>query len=58
MTNRAQIREFYKKVLFFKPDFSNLGVNWRYVSHDKIQNFSSINLKLCLLGQKKQRHGL
>ena len=29
----------------------NLGVHWRYVSHDKIQNFSSISLNLCLLDQ-------
>ena len=38
--------------LFFKLDFSNLGVHWLYVSHDKIQNFNSISLKLCLLDQK------
>ena len=40
------------KFLFFELDFSNFGVNWRYVSHDKIPNFNSISLKLCLLDQK------
>ena len=57
MTNRAQIHEFYKKVkyrkfLFFKLEFSNFMVNWRCESYGKIQNFSSISLKLCLLGKK------
>ena len=63
MTNRTKINEFYKKVklrkfLFFKLDFSNLGVHWRYVIYDKIQNFNSISLKLCLLDKKTQGHGL
>ena len=41
-----------RKFLSFKPEISNLVVNLRYVSHDKIQNFSLISPKLCLLGQK------
>ena len=58
MPNRAQFREFYKKVKLrklssFKPGFSNLGSNLQYVIYDQIQNFSSISLTLCLLGQKK-----
>ena len=34
-------------------------VNWRYESYWKIQNFSSISLKLCLLtlGQKNRDMG-
>ena len=59
MTNRAHMNEFYKKVkerkfLFFKLEFSDFVANWRYESYGKIQNFSSISLKLCLLGQKTQ----
>ena len=57
MTNRAHMNEFYKKVkyrkfLFFKLEFSDFVANWRYESYGKMQNFSSISLKLCLLGQK------
>ena len=37
-------------LLSFKPEISNLVDN--YASHDKMQNFSSISPKLCLLGQK------
>ena len=49
--------ELYKKVklrkfLFFKLDFSILVDNQRCVSQGKIQNFSSISQKLCLLGEK------
>ena len=60
MTNRAHIHEFYKKVkwrkfLFFKLEFSNFMANWHYESYWKIQNFSSISLKLRLLDQKKHR---
>ena len=36
----------------FKLEFSNFVANWPYESYGKIQNFSSISLKLCLLGQK------
>ena len=32
--------------------------NWRYESYGKIQNFSSISLKLCVLDQKTQGHGV
>ena len=32
--------------------------NWRYGSHDKIHNVSSLSLNLCLLGQKTQGHGM
>ena len=32
--------------------FSNFVASWRYESYGKIQNFSSISLTLCLLGQK------
>ena len=60
MTNRAQFREFYKKVklrkfLFFKLsylEFSNFVANWWYEIYGQIQNFSAISLKLCLMGQK------
>ena len=36
----------------FKLDFSNFVANWPYKGYGKIQNFSSISLKLCLLDQK------
>ena len=57
ITNRTNTHEFYKKLkyrkfLFFKLEFSNFVANWRYESYGKIQNFSSISLKLCLLDQK------
>ena len=35
----------------FKPEISMLD-NKRYVSHDKIQNFNSITLILCLVDHK------
>ena len=41
-----------EKVIFFKLEFSNFVANWRHKSYGKIQNFSSISLKLCLLGEK------
>ena len=46
-----------EKFLSFKPEseISNLVDNWQYVSQDKIQNFSSISEKLCLLGQNYTR---
>ena len=44
--------------LLFVPDTSILVANWRYKSHDKIQNFSLVSPKLCLLGQNKLGHGM
>ena len=41
-----------RKFLFFKLEFSNFVANWRYKSYGKIQNFSSLPLKLCLLDQE------
>ena len=43
MTIGAKIHEFYKKVL---------GLISGVFGHDKIRNFSSISLKLCLLDHK------
>ena len=40
------------KFLFFKLELSNSVINKDYESYDKIQNFSSVSLKLGLLGQK------
>ena len=40
------------KFLFFKLEFPNFVANWQCKSYEKIQNVSSISLKLCLLGQK------
>ena len=40
------------KWLFFQPEFSNLVGNQQYGSYEKIQTFSSISLKVWLLGQK------
>ena len=42
------------KFLFFKLEFSYF-VFWRYKSYGKIQNFSSLSLKLCLLAKKNHR---
>ena len=59
MTNRAQIhyvRRLNREKFYLSRQVSNLGVNKQYVSHDKMQNFSSVSLKkLCLLDQKKHR---
>ena len=44
-----------EKCLFFKLDFLNFAANSGMVVMKKIQNFSSISLKLCLLGQT---HGI
>ena len=57
MTHRAKSLNFIRrsnKITFlpFNPEFSNFVANWQYESYEKIQNFSSISLKLCLLGQK------
>ena len=40
------------KFYSFKLEFSNFMANWRYKIYGKIQNFSSISLRLCLLDQK------
>ena len=47
------IKRLNRKILIFQT--SNFVANWRYESYGKIQNFSSISIKLCLLGQKKHR---
>ena len=39
------------KFYFLKLEFSNYVANWQNESYGHIQNFSSISLKLCLLGQ-------
>ena len=46
------MKRLKRTFLFFKLEFSNFVANRRYESYGKIQNFSSISLKLCLLGQK------
>ena len=38
-------KNFYTRVFWV--------ANCRYGSYEKIQNFSSVSVKLCLLGQKK-----
>ena len=48
MTNWAQILELYKKVKWGYFYLSSQSC----VSHNKIQNYSSISQKLCLLCQK------
>ena len=42
----------------FQTRVFKFGGYERYEGHEKIQNFSSISVKLCLLGQKTQQHGL
>ena len=51
------IKRLNREKIFFNLEFSNFVANWRYESYGQIQNFSSISLKLCLLGQKTQGHG-
>ena len=47
------IRRLNRGNLYFsKLEFSNVVANWRYESYGQIQNFRSIYLKLCMLGQK------
>ena len=41
-----------RKFLFLKLEFSNFVANCWYESYGKMQHFSSISLKLCLLGKK------
>ena len=45
-------RKLIEKILFFKQEFSNFVANWWNGRYENIQNFSSISLKFCLLGQK------
>ena len=58
MTNMAQIHEFCKKILSFKPEFFNLVIYEGYASWQQIQNFSTISPKLCLQCQKTQGHAV
>ena len=46
------IKRLNRENFIFKLEFSNFMSNWLYESYRKIQNFSSISLKYCLLGQK------
>ena len=50
---KSEIEKFY-----FILEFLNFLANWRYETYGKIQNFSSLSLKLCLLGQKTPGQGL
>ena len=52
MLNRGN---FY---LLFKLEFPNFVANWRYESYGKMQNFSSVSRKICLLGQKNRDMGM
>ena len=53
MSNELILLEGYMgKFLFFKPVFSKFDSYFAYGSYAIIQNFISVPLKLCLLGQK------
>ena len=64
MTNKAQIHEFSKKVkrrkcLSFKPQFSNLVINWGGGSWQQNAKFQLNISKYSLLGHEKTHgHGV
>ena len=55
LTSMIFIRRLNRGNVYFKTRVFKFVVYLRYESCGKIQNFSSISLKLCLLGKKKHR---